>query len=139
MEIFPEALVESHELADAKRGQQKRNGEASGVNGEEKDAASDMITGGSDGKNGGENRADARRPSKSEGEAEQKTAPNAGLLNVVIVKPNVAIEPSGERRTEKANKREREEMNGFKTDQMGHVAGKSDRPNQDEQDAKNNS
>ena len=39
MEILPKILVENHEPADAKRGEQKRNREAGGIDGEEQHTA----------------------------------------------------------------------------------------------------
>src|SRR5260370_27917308 len=105
MEIFSKVLIENHKLADAERGEQERNGEACGVNGEEQDATGDGVTGGGERENGGENRADARRPAEGERETQEEDAPGARLSRAAA-EVDIALQPAGHRRAEKAEKRE---------------------------------
>src|SRR6267378_3244435 len=121
--IFSKILVKSHELADAEGREQKRNGEASGVDGEEKDAAADGVAGGGESKHGGEDGADAGRPAEGEREAEKEAAPDAGLRGFAV-KVNVAIEPTGHGRAEKADEREREEMSSAESGEKRGVSKK---------------
>src|SRR5258708_28282000 len=109
MEIFSKVLVENHELADAERGEQERNGEAGGVDGEEQDAAGNGVAGGGERENGGENRADAGRPAEGEREAEEEAAPDA-RLGGAAAEVDITIQPARYRRTEKADEGKREKM-----------------------------
>src|SRR5882757_8695507 len=109
MQIFPEIFVETEELAEEDGGEKKRNGESGGVDGQEKNAAGNGFAGGGESENGGEYRADAGRPSKGEGKAEEKTAEDAGL-GVLAAEMDVAVEPAGELRAEEADQRERKKV-----------------------------
>ena len=109
MKIFSKVLVESHELADAEGGEQERNGQACGIDGEEQDAASDGVAGGGERQNGGEDGADAGRPAEGKSKAEEEAAPDAGLTDAAA-EVNVAIEPARQGWAEEADEREREEV-----------------------------
>src|ERR1700682_6731906 len=111
MEILSKVLVENHELADAERGEQEGNGQAGGINGEEQHPAGDGSAGGGESENGGEDRADAGRPTEGEREAEEEAAPDAGLGGTAA-EVDVAIEPAGHRRAEKADGGERAKGTG---------------------------
>src|SRR5712692_3723239 len=109
VEIFAKVLVENHELADAQSRKQKRNGQAGGIHGEQKNATGDGVAGGGESENGGQDGTDAGCPAESKREAEQKAAPNARLRGAAA-QMHIAIEPTGHRRTEEADQREREEV-----------------------------
>src|SRR3989442_6082187 len=109
MEILPKILVENHEPADAKRGEQKRNREAGGIDGEEQHTACYGVAASGEKKHSTEDRADARSPAESEGEAEEEAAPDTGLRGFAT-EVDVTIEPAGHSGTEKTDEREREKM-----------------------------
>ena len=94
MEILAKVLVEDHELADAESREQERNGQSSGIDGKEQDAARNGVAASGKYEHCAENRADTRSPTKSECEPEQETAPDSGLRRFGA-KVNVAIEPTG--------------------------------------------
>ena len=114
VKMFSEALVKAQELADAERGEQKRNGQASGVHGEKENAAGDGVAGGGERQHGRENWSDARSPPEGKGKAEEKTAPDA-RLRAAGAETNVAVEPARHGRAKETNQREREEMNVSET------------------------
>src|SRR5258708_8827106 len=138
MEIFSKVLVENHELADAERGEQERNGEAGGVDGEEEEAAGNGVAGGGERENGGEDRADARRPAEGEREAQEEAAPDARLRGAAA-EVDIAIQPAGHRRAEKADKREREKMRSAQSSEERGVAEIGRNAESDEDHAKDNS
>ena len=106
MKILSKVFVEDHELADAQCGEKERNRKAGGIDGEEQDAARDGVAASGKNEHGAEDRADARRPAESEGEAEEEAAPDAGLRGLGA-EVDVAIEPARERRAEESNDGER--------------------------------
>jgi len=77
-----------------------------GVNGEEQHAAGMVSLAAAKTRNGGEDRADAGVPTEGERETEEEAAPDAGLRGTAA-EVDVAIEPAGHRRPEKADERER--------------------------------
>src|SRR5258708_1565513 len=109
VKMLSEALVEAQELANAECGEQKGHGEAGGVHGEKENAAGDGVAGCCERKHRRENGPDARRPTKSEGEAEEEPAPDPGL-RAVGAQANVAVEPARHSRTEETNQRKREDV-----------------------------
>src|SRR5712692_9622142 len=123
MKMLSEALVETQELADAKSGEQERNGETGGVHGKEQNSARDGIAGGGERKHSGKNWSDARRPAKRECETEEEAAPDAGLC-AAGAQADVAVEPSRHGGPEETNQGEREEMNGAKSGEKWSAAEK---------------
>jgi len=109
VKIFAKVFVEDHELANAEGREKKGNGQAGRVNGEEQDATRNGVTGGSESENGGENRADAGRPTEGKREAQEESAPDAGLRGFGA-EVHIAIEPAGQCWTEKTNNRKREKV-----------------------------
>src|SRR2546428_9179719 len=110
MEISAEALIEAQKPADAERGEEKRDRKAGGIHGEQEHAARDGVARRSEREHRCKNRSDARRPTESEGKTEKKAAPDAGLRSA-LAQMDVAIQPTGHRRTEETNQREREKVN----------------------------
>jgi len=136
VEMFSEALVETQKLANAESGEQKRHGEPGGIDSEEQHAAGDGVAGSGEGQDGCEDRADARRPAESECEAEKEAAPSAGL-RAGAAEMHVAVEPAGERGTEKADDREREKMYRAEAGEKCVVAEQSGETEKDENSTEN--
>src|SRR5215472_3236231 len=109
MEILAKILVKRHELADSQSGKQKRNRQPGRIHGEKQHPARDGRAVRGKNENGAKDRADARGPSESEGEAQQKAAPDAGLGGLGA-QMDVSVEPARHRRTKKTNQREREKV-----------------------------
>src|SRR5271169_3381305 len=128
VKILSEALIELQELPDSERSQQKRNGQARGINGQKQDAAGDGVAGGGESQHGGENRPDARGPPEGKRKAEKKAAPDA-RLRAGAAQVNVAIEPAGHRWSEKSDHGKREKVNRAQTGDERPAAQKSDYAN----------
>src|SRR5215472_15879397 len=109
MEILAKILVKRHELADSQSGKQKRNRQPGRIHGEKQHPARDGRAVRGKNENGTKDRVDARGPSESEGEAQQKAAPDAGLGGLGV-QVDVAIEPARHRRTKKTNQRKRKKV-----------------------------
>src|SRR5215472_7877828 len=109
MEILSKILVKRHELADSQSRKQKRNRQPGRIHGEKQHPARDGRAVRGKNENGTKDGADARGPAESEGEAQQKAAPDAGLRGLGA-QVDVAIEPARHRRTKKTNQREREKV-----------------------------
>jgi hypothetical protein len=129
MQILAEVFVKGHELPDAKGGEQERNGETRGIDGEEKDATADFVAGSGNGENGCENGTDTGSPPKGKRETEQKAAPDAGLFDVAA-KMNIAIKPASKRRSQKPDERQREEVDRCEASEKRSVTQKRENPDQ---------
>src|SRR5579859_2208520 len=134
--MLSEALIKTQELANTERGKKKRNGEAGGIHRKQQNSARDGIAGRRERQHGGKNRSDARRPAEREREAEQKSAPDAGL-RAAGVQAHVAIQPARHGRTEKTNHRQREEMNCAESGEERSAAEKRDDPQYRKQRSEN--
>jgi len=135
VEMLSEALVKTEKLADAECGEKEGNGEAGRIDGKKKDAACDGVTGSGKGEDAGEDRANAGSPTESEGKAEKKAAPEAGLLPG-IAEMNVAIEPASEGRAEEADDGKREKVNLSEAGEERPAVEESDDPKRREKRAK---
>src|SRR5208337_3992754 len=102
-----EILVETHELAEKKRGQQKGHGESRRINGQEQHAARDRVAGSGEHEHGGKDRTDAGRPAKGKSEAKKEATQDAGL-RIGVVKAHVLIQPASQMRPKETNDGERE-------------------------------
>src|SRR5712692_4614806 len=125
MKMLSEALVETQELADAKSGEQERNGETGGVHGKEQNSARDGIAGGGERKHRRKNWSDARCPAKRERETEEEAAPDPGL-RAAGAQADVAVQPSRHHWSEEADQGKREEMNGAQSGEEWSAAEKRD-------------
>src|SRR5262245_56764691 len=72
MEMFFEASVEGKEMFKSDACEKKRNAKTSGVDGQQEHALRHGFLGAGDRHDGGQNRADARRPTKSEGQSQNQ-------------------------------------------------------------------
>src|SRR5712691_3051934 len=113
MEVSAKALIETQKPADAERREEKRDRKAGGIHGEHEHRR--------------ENRSDARRPAESEGKTEKKAAPDAGLRSA-LAQMDVAIQPTGHRRTEETDQREREKVNRAEPGEERSVKPERDNP-----------
>src|SRR5215469_10246431 len=109
MEILSKILVKRHELADSQSRKQERNRQPSRIHGEKQHPAHDGLAVRGKNENGTQDGADARGPTESEGEAQQKAAPDAGLRGLGA-QVDIAIEPARHRRTKKTNQRKRKKV-----------------------------
>ena len=138
VEMLSEALIKLEKLADAESSEEKGNGQAGGIDGEQEDAAGDGVAGGRQGENRGEDGADAGRPAESEGKAEEKTAPDAGL-GAGAAEVDIAIEPTGEGGAEESNDGKGEKMYGGETEKERPVKQQGEDSKDDQNRAKDDS
>src|SRR5271163_2445630 len=95
VQVAAKLLIEAQEAADAERGDQKRNRETGGIDGQQKNSLPYRVARGCDCEHAGENGADAGRPAEGEGETHQEAA-GGSRLAAEIAETNVAIEPARE-------------------------------------------
>src|ERR1700693_755852 len=113
MQVSPESLVKTEKLVDSNRGEQEGDRKARRIHCQQKNAARNRLRVCGQHQDGGENRADARRPAKGECEAEKETAGHARKrgagpgfflrLAAEIVKAQIAVEPARQRRSSEEN------------------------------------
>ena len=93
VQVLPKILIETEEARETEGGEEKRNGKSGGIDGKEKDTASDSVACCSEEEDGGEDRTDARRPAEGKSKAEKEAAPDAGLTDAAA-EVDVAVEPA---------------------------------------------
>src|SRR5690348_6169816 len=102
MQMATKALVEPEKLIDPQGSEQKRNGQARGIESEKKNATGNRFGRRGHGQYAGEYRSDTRCPTERESKTEQEAAENAsewafaaflsGVLAAQIAEVHVAIE-----------------------------------------------
>ena len=137
VKIFSEIFVERHELADAESGEQERDGQAGGVDGEQENSAANIVAGGSESEHGGEDGANAGSPAEGKCKPQHESAPRTRLRDRAA-EMNVAVEPAGQGRTEKADDRERKKVQRAESGEERTMMSQGSNPKGDEDDAENN-
>jgi len=121
VQVLPEALVKLQETAHFESGDHEGHAEASGIDGEEKDAAGDGAAGSSKSENAVKDRAEAGRPAEREREAEKEGTPQAGPGDRGT-QMHIAIQPAGQGRAKKEDERKREEVQRVEIGEQRGVA-----------------
>src|ERR1700674_2746304 len=122
MQVAAETLVKTQKAVNREGSQQEGNGETRGVNGEQENATRNCLGIGGEHQDGGEDRADARRPAEREREAEQEPAGHTGKrptglgltlgLSTEVTEADIAIEPARHRGARQENQRYGKELYG---------------------------